>query len=80
MTTGMEGSQQGTSRYQRQKDPGGSLCKGEHLTRHILWVLLFEGYASLTNPVALRLQAADILTKTNPGYYLYIQMISGTSC
>lgn len=62
------------------KGPGGSLCKGKHLTRHILWVLLFEGYASLTNPVALRLQAADILTKTNPGYYLYIQMISGKSC
>ena len=64
----------------RGKRTGGSLCKGEHLKRHILWVLLFEGYAWLTNPVALRLQAADILTKTKPEYCLYIQMISGKSC
>lgn len=70
----------GDQQIPEAKGPGGSLCKGEHLTRHILWVLLFEGYASLTNPVALRLQAADSLTKTNPGYYLYIQMISGKSC
>lgn len=62
------------------KERGCSLCRGKHLKRHILCVLLFEGYAWLTNPVTLRFQAADILTKTIPEYCLYIQMISGKSC
>lgn len=64
----------------RGKGTGGWLCKGEHLKRHILWVLLFESYAWLANPVTLRLQAADILTKTKAEYCLHIQMISGKSC
>ena len=63
----------------RGKRTGGSLCKGEHLRQHILWVLLFKGYAWLANSVALRLEVADILTKTKPEYCLYIQMISGKS-
>lgn len=51
----------------RGKRTWGFVVQGQHLTRHILWALLFEGYASLTNPVALRLQAADILTKQTQG-------------
>lgn len=62
MTTGMETSWQGTCKDQREKDRG-LLVQRRASERHILQVLLSEGYAWLANPVALRLQAADILKK-----------------
>lgn len=64
MTTGMETSWQGTCRDQREKDRG-LIVQRRAPGRHILRVLLSEGYAWLVNPVALRLQAADILKKQN---------------